>query len=100
MLQLSVGDSAFLTTFPSFTTYLVLNLFTDLSCFVLIVRSGFASELYLYLYYYSDLLLAVALYLVVGELYRRILPAQHWRLLGRCCWAILGLLALVSSAQI
>jgi hypothetical protein len=85
--------------FPLLTTYLVLSLFTDLSRFVLIVRSGCASELYLYLYYYSDLRLAVA-YLVVAELYRRTLPAQLWRLLGRCCSAILGLLALVSWAQI
>ena len=86
--------------FPLLTAYLVLSLIAELSRWVILARWGFVSELYMYSYYGSDLLLAVALYLVLLELQRRLLPAQLCRLLRWCSVAIVGLWTVVSYAEV
>jgi hypothetical protein len=48
--------------FPPLTTYLVLSLFAGLARWATLARWGLVSELYMYLYYGSDLVLAVAVY--------------------------------------
>jgi hypothetical protein len=86
--------------FPFLTAYLVLSLFVELSRWAILERWGFTAELWMNFYYGSDLLLAVALYFVILELQRRLLPAQLWRLLHRCSLAIVGLSTVVSYAEI
>jgi hypothetical protein len=61
---------------------------------------GLVSELYMYLYYGSDLVLAVAVYLVILELQRPLLPAQFCRILRRCSLAIVSLWTVASYAEI
>jgi hypothetical protein len=56
--------------FPLLTSYLVLSLFAGLARWVTFARWGLVSELYMDLYYGSDLVLAVAVYLVILELQR------------------------------
>ena len=67
--------------FPLLTSYLVLSLFAGLARWVTFARWGLVSELYMDLYYGSDLVLAVAVYLVILELQRPLLPAQFCRIL-------------------
>jgi hypothetical protein len=86
--------------FPFLTVYLLLSLCVELSRWAIVERWGFTPELYMNFYYGSDLLLAVALYFVILELQRRLLPAQLWRLLHRCSLAIVGLWTVVSYAEI
>jgi hypothetical protein len=86
--------------FPFLTAYLVLSLGAELSRLLIFERWGFTAELWMNFYYGSDLLLAVALYFVILELQRRLLPAQLWRLLHRCSLAIVGLWTVVSYAEI
>jgi hypothetical protein len=74
--------------FPFQTAYLVLSLGAELSRWLIFERWGFTAELWMNFYYGSDLLLAVALYFVIVELQRRLLPAQPWRLLHRCSLAM------------
>jgi hypothetical protein len=86
--------------FPFLTAYLVLSLGAELSRLLIFERWGFTAELWMNFCYGSDLLLAVALYFVILELQRRLLPAQLWRLLHRCSLAIVGLWTVVSYAEI
>ena len=86
--------------FPFLTAYLVLSFFAELSRVVILVRLGLRSGLWMNFYYGSDLLLAVALYFVILELQRRLLPAQLWRLLHRCSLAIVGLWTVASYGEI
>jgi hypothetical protein len=85
--------------FPLLTTYLVLSLFGGLARSVTLARWGLASELYMYLYYGSDLVLAVGVYLVILELQRPLLPAQFCRMLRRCSLAIVSLWTVVSYTE-
>src|SRR5260370_19894290 len=86
--------------FPILRTYLILSLIADLARFIVLERLGFATEQYMYTYYVSDSLLAVALYLVVVELYRRILTSEHGKSLPRYSLAIFVLLTVVSYAEV
>jgi hypothetical protein len=86
--------------FPFLTVYLLLSLCVELSRWAIVERWGFTPELYMNFYYGSDLLLAVALYLVMLELQRRLLPDQLWRLLHQCSLAVVGLWTVVSYAEI
>jgi hypothetical protein len=86
--------------FPILTTYLILSLIADLARFIVLERLGFAAEQYMYTYYVSDSLLSVALYLVVVELYRRILTSEHGRFLPRYSLAMFVLLTVVSYAEV
>ena len=86
--------------FPLLTTYLVLSIFAGLARWVTLARWGLVSELYVYLYYGSDLVLAVAVYLVILELQGPLLPAQFCRIMRRCSLAIVSLWTVVSYAEI
>jgi hypothetical protein len=86
--------------FPLLTTYLVLSFFVELSRWVILNRWGVVAELWMDFYYGSDLLLAVALYLVILELQRRLLPARLCGLLRRCSVAIIGLWTVLSYAEV
>jgi hypothetical protein len=85
--------------FPFLTAYLVLSYFAEFSRVVILTRLGLTSELWMKFSYGSDLLLAVALYSVILELQRRLLPVQLWRLPHRCSLAIVGLWTVVSYAE-
>ena len=52
------------------------------------------------MYFFSDLILSAALYFVIVELYRIILPSRHWKLLRRCFLILFVLMALLSYATI
>ncbi len=81
--------------FPVLTAYLLLNVFTNLGRFFVIKRLGLGV-----MYFFSDLILSAALYFVIVELYRIILPSRHWKLLRRCFLILFVLMALLSYATI
>jgi hypothetical protein len=82
------------------SAYLVLSLFAGLARWVTLARWGLVSELYMHLYYGSDLVLAVAVYLVILELQRPLLPPQVCRIVRRCSLAIVSLWTVVAYAKI
>jgi len=84
--------------FPFLTTYLVLSLIAELSRWVILERCGVVE--YMSVYYTSELPVAVALYLAILELQRRVLPVTVWRLLRRGSLAVVGLWTVVSYAEI
>jgi hypothetical protein len=86
--------------FPFLSLYLVVSAFIGLSRFLVLTRLGLWSEQYHLLYHYSDSVLALLLYAVIMELYRKILPAHYWRLLRRGFLALLFLVALSSHAAV
>jgi hypothetical protein len=86
--------------FPFLTSYLVLSFFVELSRWVIFKRWGIVAKLWMDFYDGSDSFLAVALYLVILELLRRLLPAQLCRPLRRCSLAIVSLWTVASYAEI
>jgi hypothetical protein len=99
MWRLSVGGSASLVTFlcsPPISS----SASSQAGTLGHTRAMGLVSELYMYLYYGSDLVLAVAVYLVILELQRPLLPAQFCRILRRCSLAIVSLWTVVSYAEI
>jgi hypothetical protein len=74
--------------FPLLTTYLVLSLFAGLARWVTLARWGLVSELYMHLYYGSDLVLAVAVCLVILELQRPLLPLNFAELCAAALWQL------------
>lgn len=59
--------------------YLFCAVCVNLADILVLSRCGIASSAYLHCYYYSDLLLVLALYLAIVELYRLKLPRNVWR---------------------
>jgi len=86
--------------FPVLTAYLVLSLASDLCRVVVLKKFGFSAEEYMITYYITDAILSVVVYLVVIELCRSILPAEHRKFLPQYALAILVLLTLFSFAEI
>lgn len=85
--------------FPILNTYLALIVCTDLYSWLVSRRSGFSSREYRYFYYCSDLLLSIALYIAIAELYRRVLPVRQDRWHRWWFVALLVLVAVFSGAM-
>jgi hypothetical protein len=64
--------------------YMLLSVLASVGRWLVLTKSGFASEQYMYVYYYTDALLTVALYVALISLYSRVFGelrfAKHMRL--------------------
>ncbi len=82
--------------FPFLCAYLVLTFCVGFARFLVLRLAGVSSEEYMDVYYFSDLLLSVAVYLVVFELYRKLFPALAGNMLLSFAAALFVLLSFFS----